>query len=485
MTPRVAIIIPTCDRPPAILERAVRSALAQRHPAHEIIVVNDGLGPVSLPPGVRGLRSGGYRGPGWARNLALCNLSRQTTAVTYLDDDDELLPDHVGLLSEAIAQGAAFAFSRALYKYPGGVETEDPEPGNTDPNKRYYCPDALLDQNIAPISCFMHSVAAVEAIGYWDDTLLRMEDWDFWGRMAIAHGPPRFVDAVTNVIHKDQAANRTTGNQFSYSMSCSWRDIVAARLKAMAADKSPLVNAYRDRFHVPKVGVVMPVYNAERHLRQALDSILAQTLEDFEILAVYDGATDSSGPILEEYRKKDPRVRVFGWNTNRGVTKALNFGLLVSRSEYVARMDADDYALPDRLRLQSEFLDKHRDVSLVGTRFLSMNEDLSRVNWVNDVPLEPEKIAATLPDHCCLGHPTVMFRRTMVERVGGYDESEEFRAVEDYELWLRASGVGVRMANLPQYLLYYREYGGQVSSRMGQIQKDNARRLREKYAGPV
>ena len=133
---RPAIIITTCDRNPAILGRAVRTALDQELPG-EVIVVNDGLKPVTrLPPGARIVETGGRRGLSRGRNVGLSNLSPSTNAVCYLDDDDELLPQHTRLMAAAIGKGAAFAFSRAIFKHKG-FETEDPEPNNPG-NKRYY-----------------------------------------------------------------------------------------------------------------------------------------------------------------------------------------------------------------------------------------------------------------------------------------------------------------------------------------------------------
>lgn len=490
-----AVIVPTFNRP-ELLQRAIRSAMEQTQAPFEILVVNDGSQPITLPEHpsirIRLLETARHQGPTIARALAMENLSPNINAICYLDDDDELLPNHINLLLAAL-KDKEFAFSKALYRNKDGNETTDPEPANLGP-KRYYNPQALLEQNIAPISSFMHTRKAYTEIGGWDTTLVRMEDWDFWGRMFIRFGPPAFVDDVTNIIYKGLGDNRTDSNQFVYSMACSWRDIVSDRLKALATEKRATLNE-RDlkNFHIPRVGVLMPVFNAEKHLREAVDSILAQNFVDFELLVINDGSTDNSRKICESYG--DPRIRIFDMPVNSGVTKALNFGLLLSRSEYIARMDADDVSDVDRLLYQVKYLDANRDVMLLGSRFLSMNEDLTYCNWFNDVPTDyedievkddkgkPKKIIGiknTLLDHCCIGHPTVMMRRRVIEILGGYDESQDCKAVEDYELWLRISR-RFKISNLPHSLLRYREHDNQVSKKSSEIQKQNFEKVREKY----
>lgn len=484
---KTAVIIPTCDRP-KLLRRAVNSVLAQEKKAHEIIVVNDGGDRFVFDGPVKMLETNRV-GPTKARARAMEMLASDTEAVCYLDDDDELLPNHISALTEELEKAhRPFAFSRAIYRYADGSETEDPEPGNKDPNKAYYDPFALLRQNIAPISSFVHTRLAYEDVGGWDGSLLRMEDWDLWGRMFIHFGPPAYVDKVTNVIYKGLGANRTDSNPFVYAMSCHWRDIVEDRLKYLEEKgRGKLLASERHLFRVPKVGVVIPCYNAEKYVASALTSMRLQALfdqdgnQDFEIIAVDDGSTDRTWEILQEFKESGgEKIRLFRSPRNQGVTKTLNYGLLMSRSEYVARMDADDISLPDRLPKQVSFLDANPDVGILGTRFWSMDERLEKVHWANDVPTDPDEIAGTLLDRCCMGHPTVMMRRKVIETIGGYDEDPRCKAVEDYEFWLRASR-NFKIANLPDYLLKYREYDGQVTRVNAEMQKKNFEYVRQKY----
>jgi glycosyltransferase involved in cell wall biosynthesis len=481
---RCAVIITTCDRPSEILSRAVESALRQ---GALVSLVDDGLTPAQNKWDGRIIltKTAGRIGLPAARNVGLRSLPDDVDAVCYLDDDDELLPNHVKLLSDRLRNGAPFAFSRAMYKHRDGSTTEDPEPSNHDPNKAYYDGNALLRQNIAPVSSFMHWRSAADLVGGWDESVLRIEDWDFWGRMFLAYGPPSKVDAVTNIIYRTSPVNLTDCNQYAYSMACMWRDVVEARLKYLAANqRCRLTELDRQYLHVPRVSVLFPFRDAEKFVRQALSSVVSQGFDDFEIVAVDDGSRDSSRRIVEEVGGKKIRMILDGGGN--GVTRTLNRGLLYSRCEYVARMDADDECLPGRFHRQVEFLDRERDVGVVGTRFLSMNEDMTKVMWDNhDLPLRPEDVREGMRTRCCVGHPTVMMRRRVVEIVGGYDEREEFKAVEDYELWLRSLSKGVKIANLPDTLLKHRTHPAQVGHILGDVQRANTERLKKRYVVSV
>ncbi|WP_162006662.1 glycosyltransferase family 2 protein [Roseimaritima sediminicola] len=204
----------------------------------------------------------------------------------------------------------------------------------------------------------------------------------------------------------------------------------------------------------PLISVVMPIYNAQSHLRQALASILAQDFEDFEVVAVNDGSTDDSGGILQQFAARDRRVRVIE-QRNRGLVGALNRGLEESRGRLLARMDADDVAMPERFGKQVRFLQQHPAVLAVGTAIMNMDCDGDRLN-VQILPTEAPAIDDQLMHRRTgLAHPSVMMRREAVEAVGGY--RAEFEWIEDHDLWLRLSERGP-LANLPDVLLCYRQH---------------------------
>ncbi|PZD93049.1 glycosyltransferase family 2 protein [Paenibacillus sambharensis] len=220
---------------------------------------------------------------------------------------------------------------------------------------------------------------------------------------------------------------------------------------------------------MPKVSVIMPVYNNAPYLQEAVSSILHQSFRDFEFLIFDDCSTDGSSEILASIR--DPRVRLIRNPYNRGLIANLNEGLNMAQGEYIVRMDGDDVSLPDRIMLQVQFMDANPAVGICGTAFHVLGEAQPKVN-----PLSHEEIQAWLLFHCCLHHPTVIMRNSIMQQhYIRYDAN--YPHAEDYELWNRVASY-VQMANLPQVLLYYRRHSGQVSSQHVHIQNDSAKRVR-------
>ena len=126
---------------------------------------------------------------------------------------------------------------------------------------------------------------------------------------------------------------------------------------------------------VPKISVVMPVYNGEKYLREAIESILDQTYQDFEFIMVNDASTDGSGSILSEFANLDQRIRILTNESNLGIAGATNRGIAQARGEYIALMDQDDISLPERFEKQVEFLSNHPDISVLGTNSIILEED--------------------------------------------------------------------------------------------------------------
>jgi glycosyltransferase involved in cell wall biosynthesis len=216
------------------------------------------------------------------------------------------------------------------------------------------------------------------------------------------------------------------------------------------------------------------VYNAERHLVEAIESVLRQTYADFELLVINDGSTDRSLDIINSYACRDRRVHVTD-RANRGLIATLNEGLAQARGEYVARMDADDIAVPERLAKQVEWLRADPGCVVVGASFVLIDEsgrqDATWHCFVNDVT-----IRHALPAEGCIPHPTAMFRRSAVIQAGGY--RHDYVAAEDYDLWRRLARVG-RLKNLPEPLLYKRESDRQVSAKHADAQRQTADRVRD------
>ena len=207
----------------------------------------------------------------------------------------------------------------------------------------------------------------------------------------------------------------------------------------------------------PRVSVVMAVYNAEPWLTKAVESVLGQTFADFELVVIDDGSVDATPEILG--RLRDPRLRVVRQRQS-GQTPALNHGLRLSRGALIARMDGDDVALPDRLARQVAFLDAHPDIGLLGTACREISATGAVLRTITP-PADDAGIRRRLIRENPFTHSAVMFRRTVLEASGRYDE--RFVVAQDYDLWLRMSRL-TRLANLPEPLVLRRLAPGQLSS---------------------
>jgi glycosyltransferase involved in cell wall biosynthesis len=222
------------------------------------------------------------------------------------------------------------------------------------------------------------------------------------------------------------------------------------------------------------VSVVLAVFNGERYVRQAMESLFAQTFRDFEIVVIDDGSTDGTPGILRGY--DDSRVRIVRNERNLGLIASLNRGLREAAGEYVARIDADDPSHPERFAKQVDFLDRHPEVALVGTLGRCI-DDTGRqfMHGPDRRPTGHDDIWESLLQKNTFLHSSVMYRREVVQALGGYDPTA--RHAEDYALWLLIAERH-RVANIPEQLVDYRVHGQQVSRRHIRIQRRVADRLR-------
>lgn len=216
----------------------------------------------------------------------------------------------------------------------------------------------------------------------------------------------------------------------------------------------------------PRISVLMSVYDGERHLAEAIESVLGQSLGDFELIVVDDGSTDGTDHILRSFAARDERVRVVQNESNVGLTRSLNRGLAAARGVYVARHDADDICAPRRFELQTRFLDARPDVALVCGAFERMDEDGRPLGRVT-VPGDHDSLEATLLLMNPICHSSVMARRDSVSRAGGYDESFAFS--QDYDLWWSIGRIG-SLAALPEVVVRRRQGDAILSRTHGEEQ---------------
>ena len=207
----------------------------------------------------------------------------------------------------------------------------------------------------------------------------------------------------------------------------------------------------------PKISVIMPVYNGQTYLKEAIESILNQTYEDFEFIIAYDESNDNSLEIIKEYQDMDSRI-FLSVGCDRGLVKSLNDAIDISRGEYIARMDADDISLPRRFEKQINYMVKE-DLDICGTFIESFDKNTSF--GVTSYPEKDEDIRFVLMFMTSFAHPSVIIKRTVFNNL----KYKNYKYAEDFKLWIDIALRQYRMGNLSEVLLKYRVHYGQISKK--------------------
>lgn len=210
----------------------------------------------------------------------------------------------------------------------------------------------------------------------------------------------------------------------------------------------------------------MSVYNGEAFLKEAIESILNQTFDNFEFIIINDNSGDSSLDILTSY--KDRRIKLINNETNIGLTKSLNKGLKVASGKYIARMDADDIAYNYRLEKQYNFLEHNNEIGVLGTQAIS-NGKFFKYKIVH--PTSDYLIKWKLFFSNPIVHPSVMYHKTLIESIGGYNENRLYG--QDYDLWVRLIPI-TKFANLDTVCLFLRRHKENISIKKKSKQRINA-----------
>jgi glycosyltransferase involved in cell wall biosynthesis len=209
----------------------------------------------------------------------------------------------------------------------------------------------------------------------------------------------------------------------------------------------------------PLISVLLSVYNGRLYVQEAVESILSQTLGDFELLIIDDGSKDDSVLILKRLEKQDSRIRLIA-RENRGLTVTLNELFASSRGEFLARMDCDDVALPHRFAVQIDALRRHPKVVCTGGCFELIDASGRSLTTLRPPTDNAEIQRQVLRGHGAICHPCAMIRRDAMQQIGGYDE--RYRTAQDLDLWLRLGEVG-ELANVPETILKFRLHESSVS----------------------
>lgn len=203
----------------------------------------------------------------------------------------------------------------------------------------------------------------------------------------------------------------------------------------------------------------MPVYNAERFVKKAIESILNQTYADFEFIIINDGSTDESEEVIKNFT--DQRIHLISQG-NQGIVSALNTGLKIAQGTYIARMDADDISEPTRLEKQVLFMQTNPEIALCGTWAWTIDEHDTITGNYTYPPTNHTAIRKAIIRHSPFIHPSVMFTQKAIKVVGSY--SLKYKHAEDYELWTRVVAK-FKTANIPEYLLKYRIAEGSITQK--------------------
>jgi len=232
---------------------------------------------------------------------------------------------------------------------------------------------------------------------------------------------------------------------------------------------------------MPRISVILPVFNAAATLPRALESIRAQTLADWELLAIDDGSRDESRQILDTHAAADPRIKVLGWPRNQGVVAAHRAGLAEAAGEFVARMDADDWSHPQRFERQLAMFGARPALGVVSCRVRLLDPlgaGMQRyVDWANGL-LDPEAIAARRFIESPVIHPSAIIRREWLEKIGGYRASGW---PEDYDLWLRLLEAGCPMAKSPKTLYHWQDGPERLTRRHPDYAEPEVWRMKAHY----
>ena len=227
----------------------------------------------------------------------------------------------------------------------------------------------------------------------------------------------------------------------------------------------------------PQISIIMSVYNGEKYLAEAIDSIIAQTFTDWELIVINDCSTDLTGDILERYSVADSRIKVHTNEVNLKLPTSLNKAISLSTGRYIARMDADDICLPDRFEKQFAYMEENPDIFLSSCRFLTLKNGVAAPGGCGG-RCDSEALKAMLLVTNPILHPGVIARAELLKE---FEYDTTLTCTEDLELWIRMAKQNIKMEILPEYLLLYRLHDKQITSTTLEKQRTEVLKIQRSY----
>lgn len=497
--PYISVVVPTYNRADFIVD-AIKSVMGQKtKDKYEIIVIDDGSTDDTkqvLRPYIRKIRyykieHSGL--PAVARNYGISKAKGELIA--FQDSDDIWLADKLALQTP-------------LFKDPSVVMTygqaEIIDEGGKQATKKIVAGDrlasgekfkTLLKSNVISTLTVMARKSVILDVGGFDESqdLQAVEDYELWLRIAAKF--PKGIKSINKTLSLYRVHERNISGsgallgieRLRKVQSRLWgKNLLSPQqLRAMENqifDTEASWTRLMNRQHAaPRISVIMSVYNAGSFLFASIKSVLDQTISDFEFIIINDGSTDSSSAIILSFN--DPRIRLVH-QTNKGLVSALNKGLYIARSEFVARQDADDISQPSRFEKELAWLAEDEKRGLVGCFFTYIDEAASTPTGTTIVtPTKHVDLTQMLSYVNPFAHGSVMYRKSAVIEAGGYKDN--YGPTEDYDLWRRIA-LNWRVGQIPEVLYWYRISPKSISQTNQKIQhKYSAEIRKEIWSRPV
>ncbi|MCS6329547.1 MAG: glycosyltransferase [Nitrospira sp.] len=495
--PMVSVIVPTYNRP-QLLRVALESLHRQRYQDFEVIVVNDGSTPVESV--IADLNQQGRitlvnhdrnRGLAASRNTGL--RIAQGTYVAYLDDDDRLLPDHLGTLVEFLERGThQVAYTDAWRVTERGVEGARQEVSRDQPYSCEYDYGRLLVENYIPVLCLMHRRACLDEVGMFDESLFVHEDWDLWIRLGSVYPFAHLARTTAEFTWRTDGTSMTSRDHDAF---CRTTDIIYRKYFPSVAAHPKMLQAQRNHLAELKgrrpqptydCSIIIPVWNNAALTQQCLHA-LAEVMDgvSYEVVVVDNGSTDGVETFL---RDLGGDVQIIRNEQNLGFSKACNQGARAARGEFLVFLNNDTIPLKGWLSALVEEARVHADVAVVGSKLLFEDGTIQHAGvafsreWFLPYHLyrggnAQAACVSRRRELQCVTAACMLVRRTVFEQAGGFDEGYR-NGFEDVDLCLKIRKLDWKIVYQPKSVLYHLE--SKTPGRKAHEQ-DNSRRLHERW----